>query len=113
MHGDEGTGHKKKPVLVMSFGTPLATGDSFMTKFPCCVIASKYLCSETKLEIQEFMSKGFNKACETEARGYKSAFVGTKGDWKFHVQLFPEEGVSYTSEEVCLACKAATTHMAQ
>ena len=111
LHGDEGTGVKKKPVLVLSVGTPLTTGDSFMTKFPCCLIAGKLMCAETKLELQEFLSRGFNKGFHQRTRGYRSSFCGTKGDWKFHFQMWPESGCSFTSEEVCLGCRAATTCM--
>lgn len=110
MHGDEGTGHKKKPVMVLSVGSPLSQGHSLDTRFPNLVMPGKLMCWKTKLEFQDFMAEGFNRCWKGLAGGYRGVYAGTRGDWKFHVQIFPEEGVSYTSELICFGCGASTTN---
>ena len=109
LHGDEGAGPKKLPVLVVSVSCPLSRAESLNKKFPLIILPSKYLCKETWLELQTVLSEGLNAAWHKRTRGYKSCFVGVKGDWKFHVQLFPSEGVSYTSDQICLCCGASKT----
>ena len=113
MHGDEGSGHKKKAVMILSIVSPLSKGTALDTRFPCVIMPAKLMCAQTRKEMQEFMAAGFNKAWAKRVKGYRAVFAGTRGDWKFHIQFYPEEGVSYTSEHVCLGCNAATTKEAQ
>ena len=109
LHGDEGAGNKKKPVLVLSISCPLVTGHSMDTKFPVVVLPSKYMTKKTWLELQEMLSKAFNKGWLKRVKGYRFAYAGTRGDWKWHVQLYPEEGVSYSSDHICFGCDASVT----
>ena len=79
------------------------------TKFPVVVLPSKYMTKKTWLELQEMLSKAFNKGWLKRVKGYRFAYAGTRGDWKWHVQLYPEEGVSYSSDHICFGRDASVT----
>jgi hypothetical protein len=125
LHGDEGQGHRKKPVLVMNWSSCLCHGDSWDTRFLICVIpraacigmqSAQALCRAVAFSMSCLLDgaepeqlpawlrrPGAHKA--DIAHEMRGAFVGLKGDGKFFKEFIPSKR-TYNSNLVCRLCAA-------
>jgi len=117
LHGDEGKYTKGRSIMAVSFGTPLVHGFSLDTRWPITVLPSRLMHVDghnyvTLDELQAFIADSFNKAFAARVQGFRAAYVGTKGDWKFHVQLRPLCGRTPAGDLICFDCQASSKNEA-
>jgi len=112
LHGDEGKYSKGRSIMVLSWGTPLVHGVSMETRFPITVLPSRLMYCVghqyvTLDQLQAFLASSFDKAFRERVCTFRAAYMGVKGDWKFHVQLRPDFGRSAAADLICFDCMAS------
>ena len=115
-HGDEGKYSKGRSIMVMSWGTPLVHGTSMETRWPITVLPSRLMyCVDhqyiTLNQLQAWLAERFNAGFNARVNGFRMAFMGTKGDWKFHVQLRPVCRRTPAADLICFDCEASKSNV--
>lgn len=125
IYGDEGTGLKKKSVLVLNWQSTLFHGCSLDSRHLVTVLPRKTQGPETMDVLMDFLTWSLNHLFEgTWPNGvgkpgelrhvmqgrplfgpWRGAFAGLKGDWKFLKELLKSKR-SYNSSFVCFKCFA-------